>query len=180
MNSVRLATAFVMSAALLIAGCDRKAETPPPPKQEGPAEGAPRIVTSADGVHIEYHLYGKAETALVLVHGWSADSSYWQKQIAPLKAKYTVVTLDLAGHGASAKNRTAWTMESYGEDVASVVRQIPNARVILVGHSMGGPVVLEAAPRIGDRVIGIVGVDTFKSIGQPPTPRAQLEKEIEP
>jgi len=144
------------------------------------AEGAPQIVTSADGVHIEYHVYGSGDPAIVLVHGWSCDSNYWKEQIEALKTSYTTVTVDLAGHGASGRNRTDWSMGNFGEDVAAVARQLQNGRVVLVGHSMGAPVVLEAARRIGDRVIGIIAVDSLKTIGQPPMPEAQIEKVLEP
>jgi pimeloyl-ACP methyl ester carboxylesterase len=91
-----------------------------------------------------------------------------------------VVTIDLAGHGGSTNNRTDWSMGNYGEDVATVVRQISNRQVILVGHSMGGTVALEAARRIGDRVIGIIVVDALKSIGLPPTPPKEIELRIAP
>src|SRR5215469_2757259 len=103
-------------------------------------DGSPLLVDSADGVHIEYRLYGKGEPAVVLVHGWSCNENYWNAQIDALKAQYTVVLIDLAGHGASGRNRADWSMANYGEDVAAVVRQIPNAQVVLVGHSMGATV----------------------------------------
>jgi pimeloyl-ACP methyl ester carboxylesterase len=116
----------------------------------------------------------------VLVHGWSTDANYWSAQLDALKAKYTVVAIDLAGHGASTKNRTDWSMGRYGEDVATVVRQIPNRQVILVGHSMGATVALEAVPRIGDRVIGVIAVDALKSIGLPPASKREIEVRIAP
>ena len=145
-----------------------------------PREGTPQIVTSADGVHIEYHVYGSGEPAVVLIHGWSCDGNYWKEQLATLKAKYTTVTVDLAGHGASGANRVDWSMGNFGEDVAAVVRQIRNHKVVLVGHSMGAPVALEAARRIGDRVVGIIAVDSLKTIGQPVMPDAQIEKMLKP
>lgn len=53
-------------------------------------------------------------------------------------------------------------MNAFGQDVAAVVADLRLERVILVGHSMGGSVVLEAAQTIGpDRVAGIVLVDAF-------------------
>jgi len=142
------------------------------------AEGIPQLANSADGVHIEYRTYGSGEPAVVLVHGWSCDANYWSAQIAALKAHFTVVTVDLAGHGASGRNRTDWTMANYGEDVAAVVRQLPNRQIVLVGHSMGATVALEATRRIGDRVIGIIAVDALKSIGQPPMPQKQIDTRL--
>ena len=174
---------LVALALLALAACGKKEATQAPPVADAtPAsvEGVPQIVTSADGVHIEYHVYGSGEPAVVLIHGWSCDGNYWKEQIAPLKAKYTTVTVDLAGHGASGANRVDWSMGNFGEDVAAVVRQIRNQKVVLVGHSMGAPVALEAARRIGDRVIGIIAIDSFKTIGQPPMPDAQVEKTLKP
>jgi pimeloyl-ACP methyl ester carboxylesterase len=166
---------------LALAACGKKAvEAPPAAATQAQVEGTPQIVTSADGVHIEYHVYGTGELAVVLIHGWSCDGNYWKEQIAPLKAKYTTVTVDLAGHGASGANRTDWSMGNFGEDVAAVVRQIHNKKIVLVGHSMGAPVALEAARRIGDRVVGIIAVDSFKTIGQPPMPDLQIEKMLKP
>jgi len=144
------------------------------------ADGSPRIVTEPDGVHIEYRVYGKGDPAIVLVHGWATDANYWHSQLDVLKSRYTVVAVDLAGHGASSNNRSDWSMENYGEDVATVARQLPNQKLILVGHSMGATVALEAAPRIGDRVIGIIAVDALKSVGLPPTPKGEIDKRMAP
>jgi pimeloyl-ACP methyl ester carboxylesterase len=140
----------------------------------------PLLADSADGVHIEYYVYGHGEPAVVLIHGWACNASYWRAQLADLSSRYTTVTLNLAGHGGSGRNRTDWSMTRYGEDVAAVVHQLPNQQIVLVGHLMGGPVALEAAPLIGSRLIGIIGVDTFTMLGQPPLPRPVVEKEVAP
>ncbi len=144
------------------------------------AESAPLFVNSFDGVRIAYRVYGQGEPAIVLIHGWACDSSYWREQLADLQAKYTTVTLDLAGHGESGRNRADWSMANYGRDVAAVVQHLPNRKIVLVGHLMGGPVALEAAPLVGRRLIGVVGVDTFTGLGLPPPARQTLEKEIAP
>jgi pimeloyl-ACP methyl ester carboxylesterase len=166
------------SAPAVSGPTDTAASTTPQPTQK--IEGSPQIATEPDGMHIEYRVYGKGDPAIVLIHGWATDATYWYKQIDPLKAKYTVVAVDLAGHGASSNNRTDWSMGNYGEDVATVVRKLPNPQVILVGHSMGGTVALEANRRIGDRVIGIIVVDALKSVGLPPLPQAEIDKRIAP
>jgi pimeloyl-ACP methyl ester carboxylesterase len=154
----------------------RDARTPPAAR----VDGAPQTVTSADGVDIAYRVYGAGEPAVVLIHCWSCDSSYWSAQIEPLKARYTTVTLDLAGHGASGLNRTDWSIGHFGEDVAAVARQLQNSRIVLVAHSMGGPVALEAARRIGDRVTGIVAVDTLQTVGLPPVSEREVQMRLKP
>lgn len=184
MNSTRLCRAggIALSLALSLVACDKHSEpakdsASPAPKR---IDGTPQIANSTDGVHIQYRVYGEGEPALILIHCWACDSNYWSAQIAPLKAKYTVVTVDLTGHGGSGRNRTEWTMERYGDDVAAVAREIENPRIILVGHSMGGPVALEAARRIGARVIGIVAVDTLKTVGQPPVSEREIAMRVKP
>lgn len=132
------------------------------------AEGAPRIATSPDGVHIEYRVYGRGEPALVFIHGWSCDAGYWAEQVEHFRARHTVMTVNLAGHGASGGNRSTWSIENYGADVAAAAREIPNAKLVLIGHSMGGPVALAAAGALRERLLGIVGIDTFQMIGAPP------------
>jgi len=150
------------------------------PAQTNSPDGSTLLATEPDGVHIEYRVAGKGDPAIVLIHGWATDANYWNAQIAPLQAKYTVVAVDLAGHGGSTKSRSDWSMEKYGEDVATVVQRIPNQQVILVGHSMGGTVALEAAHTLGSRVIGIIVVDALKSVGLPPLSPSQIETRVAP
>ena len=71
-------------------------------------------------------------------------------------------------------------MDAFGDDVVSVAQQIPNRELVLVGHSMGGAVALEAARRLKGRVIGIVGVDTFGNIGLPQLTPRELEARLAP
>jgi pimeloyl-ACP methyl ester carboxylesterase len=189
MRKVWIGPLIAAATAASLAGCNRNASPPSSSADTAPGaavaqapyvEGSPLLVNSADGVHIEYRIYGQGEPAVVLIHGWACNENYWNAQTPVLKAAhYTVVLVDLAGHGASGKNRSDWSMGNYGEDVASVVRQLPNRQVVLVGHSMGGLVALEATRRIGDRVIGIVAVDALKSIGQPPMPQKQIETRVD-
>jgi pimeloyl-ACP methyl ester carboxylesterase len=123
-------------------------------------------VASQDGVFIHYQVQGKGTPAIVFIHGWSCDLKYWEKQWTPFAEKYTVVSIDLAGHGRSGLNRESWTIPAFGEDVVAVVKKLGLSEIILVGHSMGGSVVLEAAKHIPDQVIGLVGVDTHQDLEQ--------------
>jgi pimeloyl-ACP methyl ester carboxylesterase len=175
-----------------MAGCGRQppaqtATATAPPAAAAAALGATapmraetHIVLSPDSVHIEYHVYGHGDPAVVLVHGWATDANYWNGQIDALAARYTVVALNLAGHGASGSNRKDWSIQNYAQDVAAVAHEIPNGQLVLVGHSMGAAVVLAATPVIGSRVIGIVTVEALRSVGQPPLSTQQIERRIAP
>ncbi len=138
----------------------------------------PRITLSPDNVHIEYRVYGHGDPAVLLVHGWACDENYWHAQLDALKAHYTVVTLNLAGHGASGANRTDWSIANYAQDVAAVARQLPNPQLVLVGHSMGATVALAATPLLGERVIGVVAVEALRSVGEPPLTQRDIDRRL--
>jgi pimeloyl-ACP methyl ester carboxylesterase len=173
----------VLLAAALIAACSPRGQAPPGATPPAPAAGAtqgPRIVMADDGVHLEYRLYGHGEPAVLLVHGWACNESYWHSQLDALAGRYTVVTLDLAGHGGSGDDRRDWSIANYAADVASVARQIPAARLVLVGHGMGATVALAATPLLGARVIGVVAVDALRSVGLPPVAAGAIARKVAP
>jgi pimeloyl-ACP methyl ester carboxylesterase len=153
------------------------------PPAPAPVSSAPAAVTqytpSADGVRIAWHRYGHGDPAVVLIHGWAVDSTIWRAQLGTLGARYSVVTLDLAGQGASGANRQSWTLSGFAQDVAAVVAKLPNSRIVLVGDGLGGPVALEAAPMIGARLIGIIGVETFRTLGSAPPLPSRVEHELQ-
>ncbi len=128
-------------------------------------------VASPDGVRIHYETTGKGRPALVLVHCWTCDSTFWHDQVARLSKNRQVVTLDLAGHGRSGRTRKDYTMEAFGRDVKAVADALKLDRMVLVGHSMGGAVILEAAKRLGGRVVGLVPVDTLLDVEQSSDPK---------
>lgn len=132
-------------------------------------------VPSADRVEIHYTIQGTGDPALVFVHGWCCDSGYWKHQVPYFEKNHTVVTIDLAGHGASGMGRKEYTVEAYGEDVAAVVTALDLDPVILVGHSMAGSIDLEAASRLPGRVLAVVGVDTYQDF-EMKFPEAQVEQ----
>lgn len=127
---------------------------------------SPSSVLSADGIPIHYEVFGSGEPALVFVHGWSCDRAYWDAQVAALSDRYRLVMIDLAGHGESGLERDVWSMQAFGQDVAAVVDELGLDDVVLVGHSMGGPVSVEAARILGDRVKLVVGADTFNDVSE--------------
>ncbi|WP_161624828.1 non-ribosomal peptide synthetase [Streptomyces spectabilis] len=132
--------------------------------------------TSADGNRIRYRVRGSGPTALVLIHGLGCDASYWDRQLAHFADRCTVVALDLAGHGGSGGTRQKWTVEAFAEDVVAVVEQEGLDDVVLVGHSLGGPVMLAAERLLGGRVRGLVGVDTLHDFEPKALSAEQLDR----
>ncbi len=137
----------------------------------------PQVISSKDGTPISYEIYGAGEPTLVFVHGWSCDARYWRTQLPHFSKKHRVVTLDLAGHGHSGSERSRYTMKSFGEDVRAVAEANGSHKVILIGHSMGGSVIAEAARLMPARVIGLIGIDTLENIEYPMT-REELDQMI--
>lgn len=118
-------------------------------------------VRSKDGVAVHYVAQGNGEPALLFVHGFGIDGSYWRHAMDALAPRHRVVALDLPGHGKSGADRKDWAMTVFGEDVKAVADRLKLRKVILLGHSMGGYVVLEAARLMPDRVVGVIPVDTL-------------------
>lgn len=127
----------------------------------------PQLVASKDGTPISYETHGTGEPTLVFVHGWSCDGRYWRAQVPYFAKTNRVVILDLAGHGHSGGSRSQYTMKAFGEDVQAVAAATGSRKVVLIGHSMGGSVIAEAARLMPDKVLGLIGVDTLENIEYP-------------
>jgi pimeloyl-ACP methyl ester carboxylesterase len=175
-----------MIALMVLAAAACRPGTPAP--KAGPAAALPHArshdaidatVASADGVPIRYHAEGRGEPALVFIHGWACDRSHWAEQVTRFSADRQVITLDLAGHGESGRERRAWTVESLGADVRAVVLALDLRRVVLIGHSLGGPVAIEAAGRMPERVVAVIGVDALHDVERRSDP-AQVQALVEP
>ncbi|MCB0584216.1 MAG: alpha/beta hydrolase [Phaeodactylibacter sp.] len=124
------------------------------------ADGNPII--NRDGMPIDYSDCGKGGITLLFVHGWNINKEYWQAQLDHFCPKYRVVAIDLPGFRQPEAKREAWTVEAFGEDVIQTMETLDLKKVILIGHSMGGDIILEAALKASDRVIGLIGIDNFK------------------
>lgn len=108
---------------------------------------------------------------VVLVHGLAASLHDWDSLVPPLvEAGYATYAVDLLGHGGSPKPEVRlyemdWMVEHFVEWLQGLA--LPAAPV-LVGHSLGGYLVLEYARRFPNRVRGLVLVDPFYAEEQLP------------
>ena len=139
-----------------------------PPAQ--PAVAPEGTVASADGVPIYYRSAGAGEPTVVLVHCWGCSSDEWTDAMTALAPTHRVVALDLAGHGRSGKGRAAWTVPAFAGDVRAVMDHLGVTRAIVVGHSMAGPIAIEAAVEMPDKIVGVIPIDTLQDAGKAEDP----------
>lgn len=93
--------------------------------------------------------------ALVFVHGFGCAGEDWDAQREALEGRHRVVTCDLPGHGATRAQAADARIEHFGRQVAALLDE-PS---VLIGHSMGCRVVLQANYLRPAQVAGIVLVD---------------------
>ena len=139
----------IVSLSLIIIGCKKETSN---------------IAVSSDGVEISYQKQGKGKPALVFVHGWTNNKTIWDAQISHFSEKYKAIAVDLAGHGVSGNTRDSWTISAFSDDVIAVMNKLKLKEVVLVGFSLGGPIVIETATKVPDFVKGVVLVDNLQNI----------------
>jgi pimeloyl-ACP methyl ester carboxylesterase len=112
-----------------------------------------------NGTVLHYQRAGSGAPALVFVHGFACAQEDWRHQIGAFADRRAVVTCDLRGHGASPGAPGACNIETYGADVGALLAALDLTEVVLVGHSMGCRVVLQAYAEAPERVVGVVLID---------------------
>jgi pimeloyl-ACP methyl ester carboxylesterase len=152
---------LICIAALTLA-CGGTDDPAPVTYQPAPLVAGPGTVAASDGVEIAYTVSGEGSPALVFIHGWMCDQTFWSAQVDAFSPTNTVVTIDIAGHGLSGTNREGWPLLAFGGDVQAVIEHLDLTDVVLIGHSMGGPVALEAARLMPNRTLGVIAVDSLQ------------------
>jgi pimeloyl-ACP methyl ester carboxylesterase len=124
---------------------------------------------------------GQGAPPIVFVHGFACSHEDWVLQIKELQKNHEIVACDLRGHGRTPGRPHECSIEHYGGDVAALVNNLELRNVILVGHSMGCRVVLEAARLVPKRVSRVVLIDGSRNATGDPdaaekAARATVEK----
>ena len=102
---------------------------------------------------------GAGSPPVVLVHGLGCSHTDWRAQIVHLAGRHRVIAVDLPGHGASPAPPDECSVEQYASAVAGTIRASGLSGAVLVGHSMGCRVVIEAALHAPAEVAALVLVD---------------------
>jgi pimeloyl-ACP methyl ester carboxylesterase len=108
---------------------------------------------------IHHVVTGEGRPPIVFVHGFGCAHADWDAQVAHLSPRHQCVAVDLRGHGATPGTAADCSIERYGADVAEVMRALALPPAVLVGHSMGCRVVIEAALQVPAQTAGVILVD---------------------
>ena len=109
---------------------------------------------------IAYKVFGSGNRTVVFIHGFIFDSSLWMRQIPALQDEYTIIVPDLRGFGDSTECDGMVTLESYVDDVITLIRELKLEKPVISGLSMGGYVALRLAEREPDLAQALVLFDT--------------------
>ena len=124
--------------------------------------GTSQHLTLADGTVVRVRFHGPADAdPVVLVHGWGLDSDEWSYALRELGDRYRLIAWDLPGLGQSGRPPDRdWSLEKLARQLDAVVALAGDRPVTLVGHSIGGMILLTYCKlfhaALGTRVRGLV------------------------
>src|SRR6185295_6977267 len=158
---------------------------PPAPKwfEEALAIKPESNFVTVGGARVHYLRWGdKAKPGLLLVHGNAAHAHWWDF-IAPFLARdYNVAAMDLSGMGDSDWRPDGYAMELFAREEIAVCEDAGMYKLdeppIIVAHSFGGFVTMLTGGLYGDRLAGVVIVDS--PVNPPDRPGGPPKREIKP
>lgn len=110
------------------------------------------FVTLRDGVPLYYEDEGSG-AAVILIHGWTMNGTFWAQNVPALSASNRVINVDLRGHGKSGKTDSGHTIQQYAADIHQLIRHVGLRDVTLVGWSMGTAVALSFVEQFGTELL---------------------------
>jgi len=117
----------------------------------GPVTGTVQV----DGRTLAYATLGEGEEQVVLVHGYGGDKNSWLFVQEPLSESRTVHAIDLPGHGESTKDVGDGSLDTLANAVLGFLAEKEISRAHLVGHSLGGAVVVAVAAKAPAQVASL-------------------------
>lgn len=104
------------------------------------------MIKTVNGIKINYEEKGEGDL-IVLLHGWGSNIKLFANLIELLAKKYKVVAMDMPGFGESAEPPSAWCVDDYVDFVLDFLKDYDTDKVMLLGHSFGGRVIIKLNSR---------------------------------
>ena len=96
---------------------------------------------------LHHEISGNGKKPLVLLHGFMENTTIWDEMEAHLSKDFTLIKIDLPGHGKSKVYQEIHTVELMAEKVKEVIDALKLEKINLLGHSLGGYVSLAFAEK---------------------------------
>ncbi|MFB5085052.1 alpha/beta fold hydrolase [Symbiobacterium thermophilum] len=137
-------------------------------------------VTLPSGLRLFYRERGHGGQTVLLIHGNTASSLWWERVMAHLPEHVRTLAPDLRGCGDSDKPAPPWSIADLAEDVYQFTQAMGVQRCFVVGHSLGGGVAMQLAVSHPDLVERLVLINSAPAEGlvTPPERYAQLEAAV--
>lgn len=149
-------TATIAAGALIGAGTSPVAQATATSRSAKGSTTSGRIrmnnyITAKDGAHLYYKDWGSGQP-VVFSHGWPLNSDSWESQMIFLASRgFRCVAHDRRGHGRSSQTWNGNEMDTYADDLATVIQSLDLKNAILVGFSTGGGEVARYIGRHGTK-----------------------------
>lgn len=102
----------------------------------------------------------RSNKPIIFIHGFPYDHTMWKAQVELLKEKYFCVSYDIRGLGESPAGDGQFTMESFVDDLESIINHLNLDKPVICGLSMGGYISLRALERMQDKFSAAILCDT--------------------
>ena len=100
------------------------------------------MIKEINGMKINYDCRGEGDL-VVLLHGWGANITLFEKIMGFVSTKYKVLAMDMPGFGLSSEPSEPWNVDDYVAFVVEFLKDYDTKNVILLGHSFGGRVAIK-------------------------------------
>jgi 2-keto-3-deoxy-L-rhamnonate aldolase RhmA/pimeloyl-ACP methyl ester carboxylesterase len=110
------------------------------------------------GVDVALECVGEGSPCLIFVHGLACDQEDWGRQVEALAPRFRCVTFDLPGHGRSGLPPSG-DVQQLGRTLCEVIDRYGHDRVVLIGHSLGCRVILNAMNQCPRGVMGLILIE---------------------